>query len=400
MQVGYACGYTSAFMGSPILFRETECRSMGHEACRVVGRPARDWNEAQEDLRFFNAQPFANRKIVSIPGGERTTSSPLSNAGRVPESRYDQRRLMGVSAAFNATCHMINRVAKTTTPVLLLGESGVGKEMFAKILHETSDRSSGPFVGVNCAAIPDQLIEADLFGVEKGAFTGASASKPGRFERANGGTLLLDEVSCLSLAAQAKLLRVLQEGTFERVGDSQTRTVDVRIVAASNEDLSQSVKDGKFRQDLFYRLDVFPILVPPLRERKDDIPILADYFLRRFSDLHRRAVTGFSEDGLDALLSYHWPGNVRQLENVIERATLLTSVGGAIELASLPRRLPQPGSLLALSPRRRVMKVNSHQVHILATQMSYQQQFPSAAARTRAASSMSRNIGSSRRLSK
>jgi DNA-binding NtrC family response regulator/predicted hydrocarbon binding protein len=335
MQVGYASGYTSAFMGSPILFREIECRSMGNEQCRVVGKPVRDWQDAQEDLRFFNAQPFANRRIVSIPGtsGVSRKSDTESKALR---SRYDQRRLIGISPAFNATCHMINRVARTTTPVLLLGESGVGKEMFARILHETSDNASGAFVAVNCAAIPDTLIEADLFGVEKGAFTGASSSKPGRFERADGGTLLLDEIGCLSLAAQSKLLRVLQEGTFERIGDDRMRTSHVRIVAATNEDLALAVKLGKFREDLFYRLDVFPITVPPLRDRKEDIPILADYFLRNFCDLHQKLVTGFSEEALDALISYQWPGNVRQLENVIERATLLSSEGGAIELTSLP----------------------------------------------------------------
>ena len=356
MQLGFACGYTSAFMGLPILFRETECRAMGHTVCRVVGRPARDWEDAQQDLRFFNAQPFANRAIVSIPGTGRTSDRSAArspDSTDAPKSRFAHRRLIGVSAAFNAACHMINRVARTSTPVLFLGESGVGKEMFARILHEESDRAEAPFVAVNCAAIPESLIEADLFGVEKGALTGATSTRIGRFERADRGTLLLDEIGSLSLAAQAKLLRVLQEGELERVGDTRTRRVDVRLVAASNVDLAAAVAQGTFREDLYYRLNIFPIGIPPLRDRRDDIPILADYFLQRYSHLHQRAVTGFREDVVDALLAHAWPGNVRELENVIERATLLASVGGAIELAHLPQAVAVARSMPAsASPAR------------------------------------------------
>lgn len=203
-------------------------------------------------------------------------------------------------------------------------------------MHETSDRSSAPFVAVNCAARPETLIEADLFGVEKGAFTGATIAKQGRFERADGGTLLLDEIGCLSMEAQAKLLRVLQEGEFERVGDQKARRVNVRIVAATNEDLEVSVQKGTFRSDLYYRLNIFPIQTPRLRERKDDIPALANYFMERFSKLHQRHLSGFSESAVNAMLEYEWPGNVRELENAIERATLMASPDGAIELANLP----------------------------------------------------------------
>jgi len=203
-------------------------------------------------------------------------------------------------------------------------------------VHETSDRSSAPFVAVNCAARPETLIEADLFGVEKGAFTGATIAKQGRFERADGGTLLLDEIGCLSMEAQAKLLRVLQEGEFERVGDQKARRVNVRIVAATNEDLEVSVQKGTFRSDLYYRLNIFPIQTPRLRERKDDIPALANYFMERFSKLHQRHLSGFSESAVNAMLEYEWPGNVRELENAIERATLMASPDGAIELANLP----------------------------------------------------------------
>ena len=337
MQIGYACGYTSAFLGSPVLFLETECRAMGHETCRIVGKPVRKWGKNErEDLRFFNAQPFANRKIISLGSSREPGDDHFRNSASHSASRHEQRRLIGISAAFNTACHMINRVARTTAPVLLLGESGVGKEMFARALHEASARSASPFVAVNCAAIPDQLIESDLFGVEKGAFTGASNSREGRFERANGGTLLLDEIGSLSLAAQGKLLRVLQEGEIERIGDTRTRRVDVRSIAATNENLEAAVSRGAFREDLFYRLNVFPITIPPLRERRDDIPFLADYFLERYSHLHDRWVAGFSEQAIDALLTYHWPGNVREFENCIERAVILASEGGVLELAHLP----------------------------------------------------------------
>lgn len=335
MQIGFASGFSSVFMGKPILFRETECRGMGHEACRVVGKPLSDWEDI-DDLKFFNAQPFANREVSTHHKEKKPPSLPRNESPPSPQSRFENRRFIGISSAFNATCHMINRVARTTTPVLFLGESGVGKEMFARILHETSDRSDAPFVAVNCAALPESLIEADLFGVEKGAYTGATSTKQGRFERADGGTLLLDEVGCLSKEAQAKLLRVLQEGEFERVGDQKARHVNVRIVAATNEDLEVAVQNGTFRADLYYRLNIFPIQIPPLRDRKDDIPALANYFMQRFSMLHDRKLSGFNELAVEALLEYEWPGNVRELENAIERATLLASPGGAIELANLP----------------------------------------------------------------
>ena len=334
MLVGYASGFSSIFMGQPILYRETECRCMGHEECRVIGKPLKDWPDTKDDLRYFNAEPFANQNIHTNKKSDHASS--VAKKSDPSLSRYDNRKFIGISPAFNATCHMINRVAKTTTPVLFLGESGVGKEMFARILHEASLRSNAPFVAVNCAALPESLIEADLFGVEKGAFTGASSVKQGRFERADNGTLLLDEVGCLSLEAQAKLLRVLQEGEFERIGDNITRKVNVRIVAATNEDLEAAVSKGTFRADLYYRLNIFPITISPLRERKEDIPVLSSYFLQRFSRLHSHQLSGISEEALEALLGYTWPGNVRELENTIERATLLASSGGAIEFANLP----------------------------------------------------------------
>ncbi len=191
------------------------------------------------------------------------------------------------------------------------------------------------FVAINCAAIPEQLIESELFGVEKGGFSGASQSRPGRFERADGGTLFLDEIGTLSLVAQGKLLRALQEGEVERIGDTRVRKVDVRVIAATNEDLRTLVEAGKFRDDLFYRLNVFPVKIPPLRERKEDILLLVEHFLNRYCALHKQKVTGFTEAALEALLSYSWPGNIRELENLIERGVILAPEDGGIDVSHL-----------------------------------------------------------------
>jgi DNA-binding NtrC family response regulator len=339
MQIGYASGYSSAFFGRRVIYREVECGAMGHDACRIIGKPVDDWPDVKEDLRYFDAQPFANRKIISL--SEQSVVSP-SNAEQVPaveslhKSRFKGRQLIGISAAFNSVCHMIDRVADTTAPVLLLGETGVGKEIFAQTLHAVSPRAENPFIAINCAAIPETLLETDLFGVEKGAFTGATISRPGRFELADSGSLFLDEIGCLSLAAQGKLLRVLQKGEVERVGGTKSRHLDVRIIAATNIDLEVAVAKGSFRQDLMFRLNIFPIAIPPLRERREDIPILADYFLRRYCDIHKRHRTGFTERALDALLSYDWPGNVREVENIVERAIILSAEGGAMDIGHLP----------------------------------------------------------------
>lgn len=360
MQIGYACGYTSAFLGRSVLYREVECRARGSEHCRIIGKPVEEWKDAEDDLRYFKAQPFVNQVIadrsLTLEGASRPASA-LRTTGK--SNRHGQRTLIGASAGFNMVCHSISRVASTDAPVLLLGESGVGKEMFARALQANGPRSNSPFITVNCAAIPDQLIESELFGVEKGAYTGANASRPGRFERANGGTLFLDEVGCLSLSAQSKLLRVLQEGELERVGDSRARQVDVRIVAATNEDLRDCIKKKTFREDLYYRLNVYPIQIPPLRERTEDISILMEYFLERHSTRHQRKITGFTDQAIDALLSYPWPGNVRELENMIERAVILAPEGGAIDIIHLaeilgaparPARPAIPSSGTGLSP--------------------------------------------------
>lgn len=328
-QVGYACGYTSTFMGRPILFREVECVAQGHSACRVIGRPIDEWDDFESDSRFLQAEPF----IRGLSALSRTPSGMRPS----PEvaAMFDEKDIVGVSVGFNAVCHKVRRVADTNATVLFLGDSGVGKEVFARTLHRISARATGPFVAINCAAIPEALVESELFGVEKGAFTGATSSRPGRFERANGGTLFLDEIGILNLTSQGKLLRALQEGEIERVGDSQVRKIDVRVVAATNLDLKAEVKAGRFREDLYFRLNVFPIKVPPLRERRADIPILMDHFLARLCRRHKREVTGFTARAIDALLTYEFPGNIRELENMIERGVIMAPNRGAIDVPDL-----------------------------------------------------------------
>ncbi|NUO49975.1 MAG: sigma-54-dependent Fis family transcriptional regulator [Polyangiaceae bacterium] len=229
---------------------------------------------------------------------------------------------------------VLERVADTPTTVLVTGESGTGKELVARALHENSSRREGPFIKVNCAAIPKDLMEAELFGYERGAFTGAVASKPGRFELATGGTLFLDEIGELPIDMQVKLLRVLQESEFERVGGIKTIKVDVRLVAATNRDLKREIANGAFREDLYYRLNVVPIALPALRERAKDIPVLISHFVSKFNARLKKTVTGVDEPAMERLIGYPWPGNIRELENVIERAVLFCD-GTTIGIADL-----------------------------------------------------------------
>jgi transcriptional regulator with GAF, ATPase, and Fis domain len=252
-----------------------------------------------------------------------------------------QGQLIGNSPEFRKAYGLLQKVAQTQVAVLLTGETGVGKERFARTLHEHSTRADGPFVAVNCAALPAELIEAELFGVEKGAFTGAHASRSGRFERADGGTLLLDEVGELPLAAQAKLLRVLQEGEIERVGGETIRKINVRLVAATNVDLEQAAREGRFRRDLLYRLNVYPIHIPALRNRPGDIVALSEAMLARFCALHNKRLQGFGERALQMLQVHDWPGNVRELENLVERGVILASQGGWIEVEHLFQNQPE-----------------------------------------------------------
>jgi len=255
--------------------------------------------------------------------------------------KYNFKGLIGDSIQMQRVYEMIEKIADTDSTILISGESGTGKELVAKTIHYNSSRSQGPFVPLNCAAIPKDLLESELFGHEKGAFTGALNTRIGRFELANNGTLFLDEIGELDPSLQVKLLRVLQEREFERVGGTRTIKVDVRILAATNRDLEKAVREGKFREDLFYRLNVIPIHLPPLRKRVEDIPLLIDQFVHEFSKKRKREPLKFSPDAMDCLMRYRWPGNVRELENLIERLTILVS-GDTVTVSDLPEKFHQP----------------------------------------------------------
>jgi DNA-binding NtrC family response regulator len=254
-----------------------------------------------------------------------------------------RRTLIGRSPRMEEVQELIRTVAASRSTALVTGESGTGKELVARAIHDNSPRKEGPFVTINCAALPEELIESELFGHEKGAFTGAIRQTRGRFELADGGTLLLDEISEIGLPLQAKLLRVLQEREFERVGGHETLKVDVRIVATTNRDLQKEVGKGRFREDLFYRLNVIPIRLPPLRDRKDDVPALVAHFLDKYTRENEKAISGVSEKAMKRLMDYHWPGNVRELENYIERAVVICKES-RIDEAHLPPDLVTPRS--------------------------------------------------------
>jgi DNA-binding NtrC family response regulator len=260
------------------------------------------------------------------------------------EERYRIDGLVGRSTVMRDLFHLLEIVAATSSTVLITGETGTGKELAAKAIHHNSSRRAQRFVAINCSAIPETLLEAELFGHVRGAFTGAIANRQGRFEQAHKGTLFLDEVGTMSPALQAKLLRVLQEREFERVGDSHTIKVDVRVIAATHSDLARMVGDGSFREDLFYRLNVIPVTLPPLRERRDDIPLLVQHFLQKLAaDLGRGPAT-MSQEALRRLMAYHWPGNVRQLENVVERAMAFSQGRPQVDVQDLSPEIQTPQS--------------------------------------------------------
>jgi two-component system response regulator HydG len=294
----------------------------------------------KEGAYDFVTKPLKRHAVV------RSVRQALEKASLKAENRALRARLaaleaggngglLGDAPAFRAVLATLRQVAPSDASVLLVGESGTGKELAARLVHDCSGRAAGPFVPIHCAAIPESILESELFGYERGAFTGAAARKPGRFERADGGTLFLDEVGEMSPAVQVKLLRVLQDGVLDRLGATEPIRVDVRVVAATNKDLAAEVKAGRFREDLFYRLDVVTVRLPALRERQEDVPLLATAFLRRVAEKNRKAVEGFAPAALGALEAYGWPGNVRELEHAVERAVVLCR-GGLVEAGDLP----------------------------------------------------------------
>ena len=284
----------------------------------MQSRAAQNWIEPTEssagDLRQVVARLDAERQRLQEENAQLRLEL---------KERYGFSNLVGTSDPMRQVHEHVTQVARANTTVLLRGESGTGKELLAHAIHYNSARAKGPFVKVSCAALPHDLIESELFGYERGAFTGANANKKGRFEIASGGTLFLDEIGELSPMTQVKLLRVLQEREFERVGGTESIKVNIRLVAATNKDLEKAIAAGDFRDDLYHRLNVFTIFVPPLRERRSDILLLADHFLEKFSREHGKQVRRVSTPAIDMLVSYHWPGNVRELANVIERAVVV-----------------------------------------------------------------------------
>jgi len=241
------------------------------------------------------------------------------------QKSYSKGMLLGKSQAMKEIFELIDRIANAHANVLITGESGTGKELVARAIHEKSSRKNFPFIAINCSAIPETLLESELFGYAKGAFTGAHQRKKGLFEEANGGTLFLDEIGDLNITLQAKLLRVIQDKTIRAIGDTTDKPIDVRIITATHKDLKNAIKEGRFREDLYYRLAVIPIVMPPLRHRKEDIPILAQYFLQKYKAINNSNVKGFTPQALEKLMNMHWQGNVRELENMIERLVVLSN---------------------------------------------------------------------------
>jgi DNA-binding NtrC family response regulator len=296
-------------------------------------------------------KPFEQEQIRQVVAKAMNTYT-LARQNARPEEPLSSRgrfRLVGQSPAIRQIYAVVEKVANTPSTVLITGESGTGKELIARALHENSSRHAGPFIKINCAAIPKTLMESELFGYEKGAFTGAVGAKPGRFELAHGGTLFLDEIGEIPVEMQVKLLRVLQESEFERVGGIRTIKVDVRLVTATNRDLLQDISAGSFREDLYYRLNVVPIHIPPLRDRHEDIPLLLEHFLTKFNDRLKKQIGSVAPEAIARMVSYHWPGNIRELENLMER-TMLFCERSEIQVSDLPPEIGGLPAAAAASP--------------------------------------------------
>ncbi|HEV8176090.1 MAG TPA: sigma 54-interacting transcriptional regulator [Gemmatimonadales bacterium] len=329
-------GAEFSFVCVPILLHQ---RPVGTLSVELPYKAKREYSRLLKFLRIVASMISQAVRIHRLLEAER--HKLVSENAQLREElhrRYDFSSLVGTSGPMRQMYEEMARVAPTSTTVLIRGESGNGKELIASSIHYHSTRAKKPFIKVNCAALPETLVESELFGHERGAFTGAVGRKKGRFELASGGTIFLDEIGELSPAIQVKLLRVLQEREFERVGGTEPVKVDVRVVAATNRNLETALADGNFREDLYYRLNVFPIIIPPLRERRSDVLPLADYFVEKYAREHGKTIKRISTPAIDQLASYHWPGNVRELENTIERAVLMAD-GEVIHGHHLPPTL-------------------------------------------------------------
>jgi DNA-binding NtrC family response regulator len=345
---GLTSGYLSRTTGKEIYVLEDRCMGKGDVACRLFGRTREEWgDERAEELRFFKPNRLKecldvslHRVTETLKAAERKLGEHRRALVRVARDVAEPMGIVAKSPTMRQLVDLARRVAKVDSTVLITGESGSGKERIARLVHEESTRAAGPFIAVNCGAITETLLESELFGHARGAFTGATSDRPGLFEAANGGTLLLDEVGEVSPGMQVKLLRTLQEREIRRVGENKSRRVDVRVVAATNRDLAHGVAGGAFRQDLYYRLKVVELHVPPLRERRDDVLPLARVLLADAAVRMNRKIAGLAPAAADQLLRYEWPGNVRELENAMERAVALAR-GSRVELDDLPEEIRQ-----------------------------------------------------------
>jgi Nif-specific regulatory protein len=349
------------------------CPHQGRQQCIGALSIDREYKEnlgsqAENDLRFLTvvsgliAQTVQRIRIVNeekerLRQENSQLRRELSEKNRIEE-------IIGNSSRMQEVFDMVHRVADSNATVLLRGESGTGKTLVAKALHANSSRCNGPFVVVNCAALPESLLESELFGHEKGAFTGAISRKIGRFEQARKGTLFLDEISEINPSVQVKLLNVIQERTYQRLGGSEVLKTDIRLVAATNRDLEQAVQNGSFREDLYYRLNVFPVYLPPLRERRTDILLLAEYFLDKFNRENKKRIERISTSAIDLLMQYHWPGNVRELQNCMERAVLICDEN-AIKSIHLPPTLQSADSVTADKPLSLATAVENYERELI-----------------------------------
>ena len=353
---GFASGYMSYCNGKPIYCIESRCVGRGDPVCQIIGKPEEEWSEpCREALRFYETRCMEGalaQVTDALKQAERKLRAKRQTLARVSGVKEDPAGMVARTESMKQVLNLARRAARVDSTVLITGESGVGKERIARLIHEESGRAHKAFVAVNCAAVTESLLESELFGHARGAFTGATHDRPGLFEAAHGGTLFLDEVGEVPAAMQAKLLRVLQEREVRRVGENTSRKVDVRVVAATNRLLPTEVAAARFRQDLYYRLRVIELKVPPLRERRDDILPLARMLLAEATERLGRRVQGLSPEAAEQLLRYEWPGNVRELSNALERAVALCE-GSRVEKDDLPEevRVAPPNFLPGDSPR-------------------------------------------------
>jgi DNA-binding NtrC family response regulator len=354
--VGYASGYASACLGHEVYFRERDCLGQGAAMCTVIGKDAESWGSDLDSLRADFQSDALGPEVERLRAAVHTRLQELDRRERLVAKRERELNLLrervarhaaskqfiAGSAVMQEVLELAARVAPLDTTVLVYGESGTGKEFIVRMIHDQSPRASGPFVSINCAALTETLLESELFGHVRGAFTGAVRDKAGLFEVASHGTLFLDEIGEVAPTVQAKLLRALQEREIRRVGAERTIKVNARVVAATNRDLRAAVAAGSFREDLYFRLGAFVITVPPLRDRREDIPPLVHDFVRRAAARVKKDVENVSAEAMTALMNYRWPGNVRELEHAIERAVIVAR-GGSIRVRELPPEVWQPG---------------------------------------------------------